>query len=110
MTTETAALPTFFISHGAGPCFFLDWGPTYPWVRMDAWLRSLSNEVGVTPKAIVVISSELPAVLRLSHRIAVMCEGRLTGILPARASQEEIMRLATLRPSAVLTSDRETVH
>jgi ribose transport system ATP-binding protein len=33
----------------------------------------------------------------LAHRIAVMCEGRLTGILPGGASQEEIMRLATLR-------------
>jgi ribose transport system ATP-binding protein len=51
-------------------------------------------------KAIIVISSELPEVLRLSHRIAVMCEGRLTGILPGgpQTSQEEIMRLATLRP------------
>lgn len=37
--------------------------------------------------------------LRLSHRIAVMCEGRLTGILPGgtATSQEEIMHLATLR-------------
>lgn len=50
-------------------------------------------------KAIIVISSELPEVLRLSHRIAVMCEGRLTGFLPGGASQEQIMRLATLRPS-----------
>jgi len=48
-------------------------------------------------KAIIVISSELPEVLRLSHRIAVMCEGRLTGFLPGGASQEEIMRLATQR-------------
>lgn len=52
-------------------------------------------------KAIIVISSELPEVLRLSHRIAVMCEGRLTGILPGGASQEEIMRLATLREPAM---------
>jgi ribose transport system ATP-binding protein len=51
-------------------------------------------------KAIIVISSELPEVLRLSHRIAVMCEGRLTGFLPggAATTQEDIMRLATLRP------------
>jgi len=52
-------------------------------------------------KAIIVISSELPEVLRLSHRIAVMCEGRLTGFLPGGASQEEIMRLATLREPAM---------
>ena len=30
-----------------------------------------------------MISSELPEVLRLSHRILVMCEGRITGELPA---------------------------
>ncbi|GLS80655.1 hypothetical protein [Paracoccus marinus] len=35
--------------------------------------------------------------LRLSHRIAVLCEGRLTGILPGGAAQEAIMELATLR-------------
>jgi ribose transport system ATP-binding protein len=52
-------------------------------------------------KAIIVISSELPEVLRLSHRIAVMCEGRLTGFLPGGAGQEEIMRLATQRRAAV---------
>ena len=33
-----------------------------------------------------MISSELPEVLRLSHRIVVMCEGRMTGELPGRGS------------------------
>ncbi len=61
----------------------------------------LLNELAAEGKAIIVISSELPEVLRLSHRIAVMCEGRLTGFLPARASQEEIMHLATLRDGAI---------
>ncbi len=58
-------------------------------------LRSLASE----GKAVIVISSELSEVLRLSHRIAVMCEGRLTGILPggSKTSQEQIMHLATLR-------------
>jgi len=72
----------------------------------------LLNELAKAGKAIIVISSELPEILRLSHRIAVMCEGRLTGILPARASQEDIMHLATLRPSLVATpgSGGELVH
>ncbi len=54
-------------------------------------------------KAIIVISSELPEILRLSHRIAVMCEGRLTGVLPGgpNTSQEQIMHLATLRKPAM---------
>ncbi|MGO4833675.1 hypothetical protein AB4144_15525, partial [Rhizobiaceae sp. 2RAB30] len=50
--------------------------------------------------------SELPEILRLSHRIAVMCEGRLTGILPGGASQEEIMRLATQRGQPGRTTAR----
>lgn len=49
-------------------------------------------------KAIVMISSELPEVLRMSHRVLVMCEGRITGELSAaEASQERIMQLATQR-------------
>ena len=49
-------------------------------------------------KAIIVISSELPEVLRLSHRILVMCEGRITGELDGKtATQEAIMTLATKR-------------
>jgi len=43
-----------------------------------------------------MISSELPEVLRLSHRIVVMSEGRVTGIVSAGdATQETIMALAT---------------
>ncbi len=48
-------------------------------------------------KAIVVISSELPEVLRVSHRIVVMANGRITGVLQnADATQENIMELATV--------------
>jgi len=67
-------------------------------------IYKLLNGLAAEGKAIIVISSELPEVLRLSHRIAVMCEGRLTGMLPGGASQEEIMRLATQRDSAVASS------
>ena len=45
-----------------------------------------------------MISSELPEILRMSHRIVVMCEGRITGELAAgEATQERIMALATQR-------------
>ncbi len=66
-------------------------------------IYKLLNGLAAQGRAIIVISSELPEVLRLSHRIAVMCEGRLTGILPggAETSQEDIMRLATERESAM---------
>jgi ribose transport system ATP-binding protein len=64
-------------------------------------IYKLLNSLAAQGRAIIVISSELPEILRLSHRIAVMCEGRLTGILPGGASQEDIMRLATQRESAM---------
>ncbi|OJU72123.1 MAG: D-xylose ABC transporter ATP-binding protein [Rhizobiales bacterium 63-7] len=68
-------------------------------VGAKAEIYRLLNELAAQGKAIIVISSELPEVLRLSHRIAVMCEGRLTGILPGGAAQEDIMALATQRES-----------
>jgi ribose transport system ATP-binding protein len=61
----------------------------------------LLNDLARDGKAIIMISSELPEILRMSHRIVVMCEGRITGILPAaEATQEAIMGYATQRPAA----------
>lgn len=63
-------------------------------------IYKLLNALAAQGRAIVMISSELPEVLRLSHRILVMCEGRVTGEMPARgATQEKIMQLATQRES-----------
>jgi ribose transport system ATP-binding protein len=60
-------------------------------------LRSLADQ----GKAIVMISSELPEILRMSDRIIVMCEGRITGeLLPKDATQERIMQLATQRETS----------
>ncbi len=70
-------------------------------VGAKAEIYRLLNELGAQGKAIVIISSELPEILRMSHRVLVMCEGRITGELRAReASQEKIMQLATRRESA----------
>jgi ribose transport system ATP-binding protein len=55
-------------------------------------LRQLAEQ----GKAVIMISSELPEVLRLSNRIAVMAEGRLTAVLDnADATQENLMDYAT---------------
>ncbi|WP_245866657.1 sugar ABC transporter ATP-binding protein [Oceaniglobus roseus] len=72
-------------------------------VGAKAEIYRLLQALAAEGKAIVVISSELPEVMRLSHRIAVMCEGRLTGILPGgrETGQEDIMHLATLRAPAM---------
>lgn len=61
-------------------------------------IYKLLNELADEGKAIIMISSELPEILRMSHRILVMCEGRVTGELRAgEATQEKIMQYATLR-------------
>jgi ribose transport system ATP-binding protein len=58
----------------------------------------LLNDLAQQGKAIIMISSELPEILRMSHRVIVMCEGEITGELPiAEATQEKIMLFATQR-------------
>jgi ribose transport system ATP-binding protein len=67
-------------------------------VGAKAEIYKLLRELADQGKAIVMISSELPEILRMSDRIIVMCEGRITGELsPAEATQERIMQLATQR-------------
>src|SRR5205807_9097491 len=58
----------------------------------------LMNDLTRQGKSIIMISSELPEILRLSHRIVVMSEGRITAELDAaQATEETIMRYATVR-------------
>ncbi len=67
-------------------------------------IYKLLNDLAAQGRAIIVISSELPEVLLLSHRILVMCEGRITGEVHGNeATQENLMALATLRDSPALT-------
>ena len=64
-------------------------------------IYQLLNALAQEGKAIVMISSDLPEILRMSHRILVMCEGRVTGELTAaEANQEKIMTFATQREAA----------
>ena len=61
-------------------------------------IYNLMDELVAQGKSIIMISSELPEVLRMSDRVMVMCEGRKTGELDiAEANQENIMQLATMR-------------
>ena len=62
----------------------------------------LLNDLAQQGKSIIMISSELPEILRMSHRVVVMCEGRITGVLEiADATQEKIMTYATQRGAIV---------
>ncbi|NUR09164.1 MAG: sugar ABC transporter ATP-binding protein [Nocardioidaceae bacterium] len=68
----------------------------------------LLNDLAEQGKSIVMISSELPEVLRMSHRIVVMTEGRVSGVLDSdEATQESVMHLATLRPDENLRDAAE---
>ncbi|WP_342555979.1 sugar ABC transporter ATP-binding protein [Paenibacillus sp. FSL R7-0652] len=59
-------------------------------------IYQLMNELTDRGVAIIMVSSELPEVLGMSDRIAVVHEGRITGVLPKeQATQEHIMTLAT---------------
>ena len=61
-------------------------------------IYKLLNDLAEQGKSIIMISSELPEILRMSHRVIVMCEGRITGQLSAaEATQERIMQFATQR-------------
>jgi len=61
-------------------------------------IYQLLNDLAGQGKSIIMISSELPEILRMSHRVVVMCEGRVTGELDhTEATQESIMQLATQR-------------
>jgi ABC-type sugar transport system ATPase subunit len=56
----------------------------------------LINELVQRGVGVIILSSELPELLGMCDRIAVMCEGRVTGILNrAEATQEAILALAT---------------
>jgi hypothetical protein len=45
------SLPTLFIPHGGGPCFFMEWtvGPPNTWHRLAAWLSHVAESMGAVP-------------------------------------------------------------
>ena len=61
-------------------------------------MYTLMEELASQGKSIIMISSELSEIQRLSDRVIVMCEGRITGELDIKdATQEKIMAYATMR-------------
>lgn len=59
-------------------------------------IYKLIDELAASGKSIIMISSELPEILRMSHRIIVMAEGEIEGELSSEeATQEKIMEYAT---------------
>ena len=59
-------------------------------------IYKLMNRLAAEGKSIIMISSEMTEILRMSDRIIVMCEGKKTGEIDiAEATQENIMDKAT---------------
>ncbi len=61
--STVSRLPTFYIPHGGGPCFFMDWpGPSpNPWTSLAGWLRALPQTLPQAPRAVLVISGHWEA-------------------------------------------------
>lgn len=60
-------------------------------------IYKLMNVLVSEGKSIIMISSEMPELLRMSDRLIVMCEGSITGEIDITdVSQEKIMTLATM--------------
>ncbi|MBQ8733272.1 MAG: sugar ABC transporter ATP-binding protein, partial [Anaerotignum sp.] len=59
-------------------------------------IYNIINQMAADGVAVIMVSSELPEVLGMSDRIAVVHEGKITGILNAAdADQAKVMTLAT---------------
>ncbi|MEL4357247.1 MULTISPECIES: ATP-binding cassette domain-containing protein [unclassified Luteococcus] len=59
-------------------------------------IYKLIHKLADEGKAVIMISSELPELLGVSDRIYTICEGRITGCLPAAGTdQEDLMRRMT---------------
>ena len=70
-------------------------------VGAKAAIYEIMGELAQQGYAIIMISSEMPEILGMADRIAVMCEGRVTGILDREeATQEKILELAMAKQTA----------
>ncbi|PKL98671.1 MAG: dioxygenase [Gammaproteobacteria bacterium HGW-Gammaproteobacteria-9] len=60
MTANSAmpsqTMPTLFVPHGAGPCFFMEWNPRHAWDAMADFLKGIAATLPAKPTAIVLVS------------------------------------------------------
>ncbi|NLN51196.1 MAG: sugar ABC transporter ATP-binding protein [Clostridiaceae bacterium] len=67
-------------------------------VGAKAEIYEIMQDLADEGKSIIMISSEMQEILRMSDRIVVMCEGNVTATLPIEgATQEEILSYAMMR-------------
>lgn len=53
--------PTFYIAHGGGPCFFMEWSPPDAWNALRTWLEGLISALSHKPTAILVATAHWEA-------------------------------------------------
>jgi aromatic ring-opening dioxygenase catalytic subunit (LigB family) len=64
MSRNSTRLPTLYIPHGGGPCFFMETPPGLPrdlWDRMATYLRGIDASLGTRPESVLVISGHWEA-------------------------------------------------
>ncbi|WP_448680729.1 DODA-type extradiol aromatic ring-opening family dioxygenase [Pseudomonas nicosulfuronedens] len=118
-------LPSLFIPHGAGPCFFMQWsyGPADMWASMSDWLQGLASSLEARPRAILVISAHWEAeVFSVTSALHPSLIYDYTGFPPhtyqlrypvmgaPQLAQEIRQRLATAGLPAVLDGKRGLDH
>ncbi len=57
---KNSRLPTLYIPHGGGPCFFMPPTSIFPagtWDKLAAYLRGIDVQLGLRPRAVLVISA-----------------------------------------------------
>lgn len=57
----TARMPSFYLPHGGGPCFFMDWDPPETWTGMADFLGGLGSDLPARPQAILMVSAHWAA-------------------------------------------------
>ncbi|MEM7721149.1 MAG: sugar ABC transporter ATP-binding protein [Pseudomonadota bacterium] len=70
-------------------------------VGAKAEIYALIRQLAADGTVVLAISSELPELLQISDRIAVMAQGRIAGVVPATdATEESLLELAFTEPGA----------
>jgi hypothetical protein len=57
------SLPAFYIAHGGGPCFDMEWPSGNPFAGLRTYLAGFAAAVGARPRAILVVSAHWEAAL-----------------------------------------------
>jgi aromatic ring-opening dioxygenase catalytic subunit (LigB family) len=59
--TPASRMPTTYITHGGGPCFFMDWDPPDAWDELRAALEGIAPSLPRRPSAVVVVTAHWEA-------------------------------------------------